>query len=72
MEEAGPLPAFIMRGDFTAIGEDQYQKPPKTRITLLKGSARVEESYGQKNLTLFMEPNEDAMEWQYLIEQTRP
>jgi len=25
-----------------------------------------------KHLTLFMDPNENAMQWQYLIEQTRP
>ena len=67
-----PPLAGILRGDFTAIGEDQYHKPPNTRITLLKGNARVEESDGQKHLTLFMDPNEDTMEWQYRIEQTNP
>ena len=46
--------------------------PPNTRITLLKGNARVEELDGQKHLTLFMDPNEDTMEWQYRIEQTNP
>ena len=67
-----PPLAGILRGDFTAIGEDQYQKPPNTRITLLKGNAKVGESDGQKHLTLFMDPNEDTMEWQYRIEQTNP
>jgi hypothetical protein len=67
-----PLRAGILRGDFTAIGEDQYQKPPNSRVTLLKGNARVEESDGQKHLTLFMDPNEDIMEWQYRIEQKNP
>ena len=71
-EPGTPPLAGILRGDFTAIGEDQYHKPPNTRITLLKGNAKVEELDGQKHLTLFMDPNEDTMEWQYLIEQTNP
>lgn len=67
-----PPVTCTMRGNFTAIGAHQYQEPSNTRITLLKGSASLGDTENPKHLTLFMDPNENAMQWQYLIEQTRP